>query len=116
MKHSLLPRLALLVFFVLISCGDNPQSVAKNFTENLAKGKISEAKKYATEPTGEMIDFASKIGAIPVNTDFTFIYVGKTIDGDQATVRYKESPDGQEETIKLVRIDGKWKVHMQPGK
>ncbi|MCW8796555.1 MAG: DUF4878 domain-containing protein [Chlorobium sp.] len=116
MNRYFLPGLALLLFFVLTSCGNSPQSVAKNFTENLAKGKISEAKKYATEPTGEMLDFASKIGAMPVNTDFTFIYVDKTVEGDQATVRYKESPDGHEETIKLVRIDGEWKVHMQPGK
>lgn len=111
-----MPRIVLFAFFVLMGCGDSPQSVAKNFTENLAKGKISEAKKYATEPTGEMLDFASKIGAMPVNTDFTFIYVDKTVEGEQATVRYKSSPDGQEETIKLVKIDGKWKVHMQPGK
>lgn len=111
-----MPRVVLFAFFVLMGCGDSPQSVAKNFTENLAKGKISEAKKYATEPTGEMLDFASKIGAMPVNTDFTFIYVDKTVEGEQATVRYKNSPDGQEETIKLVKIDGKWKVHMQPGK
>lgn len=111
-----MPRIVLFAFFVLMGCGDSPQSVAKNFTENLAKGKISEAKKYATEPTGEMLDFASKIGAMPVNTDFTFIYVDKTVEGEQATVRYKNSPDGQEETIKLVKIDGKWKVHMQPGK
>ncbi|MCG8377449.1 MAG: DUF4878 domain-containing protein [Chlorobiales bacterium] len=111
-----MPRIVLFAFFVLMGCGDSPQSVAKNFTENLAKGKISEAKKYATEPTGEMLDFAGKIGAMPVNTDFTFIYVDKTVEGEQATVRYKSSPDGQEETIKLVKIDGKWKVHMQPGK
>lgn len=111
-----MPRIVLFAFFVLMGCGDSPQSVAKNFAENLAKGKISEAKKYATEPTGEMLDFASKIGAMPVNTDFTFIYVDKTVEGEQATVRYKNSPDGQEETIKLVKIDGKWKVHMQPGK
>ena len=111
-----MPRIVLFAFFVLMGCGDSPQSVAKHFTENLAKGKISEAKKYATEPTGEMLDFASKIGAMPVNTDFTFIYVDKTVEGEQATVRYKSSPDGQEETIKLVKIDGKWKVHMQPGK
>lgn len=111
-----MPRIVLFAFFVLIGCGDSPQSVAKNFTENLAKGKISEAKKYATEPTGEMLDFASKIGAMPVNADFTFIYVDKTVEGEQATVRYKNSPDGQEETVKLVKIDGKWKVHMQPGK
>ena len=111
-----MPRIVLFAFFVLMGCGDSPQSVAKNFTESLAKGKISEAKKYATEPTGEMLDFASKIGAMPVNTDFTFIYVDKTVEGEQATVRYKSSPDGQEETIKLVKIDGKWKVHMQPTK
>ncbi len=116
MIHSVLLRLALFAFFVLISCGDSPQSVAKHFTENLAKGKISEAKKYATEPTGEMLDFASKIGAMPVNPDFTFVYVERTVEGDKATVVYRESVDGPDERISLVKIDGKWKVHMQPTK
>ena len=116
MKHNLLPRFFVLSLFFLASCGDNPQSVAKNFTENLAKGKITEAKKYATEPTGEMLDFTSKIGAMPVKPDFRFIYVDKTVEGDEATVVYKTSADGPEERIDLVRIDGKWKVHMQPGK
>ena len=116
MIHSVLHRLALFAFFVLISCGDSPQSVAKHFTENLAKGKISEAKKYATEPTGEMLDFASKIGAMPVNPDFTFVYVERTVEGDKATVVYRESVDGPDERISLVKIDGKWKVHMQPTK
>lgn len=116
MIHPLLPRLFVFVFLVLLSCGDSPQSVAKNFTENLAKGKISEAKKYATEPTGEMLEFASKIGAMPVDPDFTFVFVEKTVEGDKATVVYRKSVDGPDERISLVRIDGKWKVHMQPTK
>jgi hypothetical protein len=113
MIHPLLSRIALFAFLFLMGCGDSPQSVAKNFTENLAKGRISEAKKYATEPTGEMLDFASKIGAMPVNPDFTFVYVEKNIDGDKATVVYRESVDGPDERINLVKIDGEWKVHMQ---
>lgn len=116
MMHPFLLRLLVFAFLVLSSCGDSPQSVAKNFTENLAKGRISEAKKYATEPTGEMIEFASKIGAMPVNPDFRFVYVERTVDGDKATVVYRESVDGPDEHISLVRIDGKWKVHMQPAK
>lgn len=116
MMHPLLSRIAIFAFLFLVSCGDSPQSVARNFTENLAKGRISEAKKYATEPTGEMLDFASKIGAMPVNPDFTFVYVEKNVEGDKATVIYRESVDGPDERINLVRIDGKWKVHMQPTK
>ncbi len=116
MIHPLFPRLLVFVFLVLLSCGDSPQSVAKNFTENLAKGRISEAKKYATEPTGEMLEFASKIGAMPVDPDFTFVFVEKNVEGDKATVVYRESVDGPDERINLVRIDGKWKVHMQPTK
>ena len=111
-----LQRLLVFAFLVLLSCGDSPQTVAKNFTENLAKGRISEAKKYATEPTGKMLEFAGKIGAMPVNPDFKFVYVEKTVDGDKATVVYRESDDGPDERISLVRIDGKWKVHMQPTK
>ncbi|ASQ89640.1 hypothetical protein CHL67_00740 [Prosthecochloris sp. GSB1] len=116
MKHTVLPRLLLLSLFFLASCGDSPRSVARKFTENLAKGRTTEAKKYATEATGEMIDFASKLGAMPVKPDFRFVYVDRTVEGDRATVVYRESKDGPEEQIELVRVDGKWKVHMQPTK
>ncbi|ACF45211.1 hypothetical protein Paes_0152 [Prosthecochloris aestuarii DSM 271] len=106
-------RLAVLLFFVLAACAQSPESAARKFTENLAKGNLSEAKKYATEPTGQMLDFAGSIGVMPVDTDFTFIFISKSVEGDQASIIYKSSPDGPEETIDLVKIDGAWKVHMQ---
>ena len=41
---------------LLFSCSSGPENSAKNFTENLAKGKVEEAKKYATESAGTMLD------------------------------------------------------------
>ncbi|WP_232319781.1 hypothetical protein [Prosthecochloris sp. HL-130-GSB] len=90
-----------------------PESVAERFTESLAKGDIDEAKTYATGATGQMLDFAATVGVVPVDTGFSFILVSSEVEGDHATVVYKGSPDGPQEKLELVRIDGEWMVHMQ---
>ena len=78
----------------------------------MSQGKISESKKYATEQTGQFLDMAASMGVVPVEPNFRFILVDQSIDGNKAVVRYKEEQDGDIETIDLVKIDGKWKVHM----
>ena len=52
-----------------VSCSSNtPQFVAQNYLENLSKGKLTEAKKYATEQTGNFIDLSIWGGS-----DFDFL-------------------------------------------
>jgi hypothetical protein len=106
--------LAVLMSVALVAgCGKSPKDTAKAFTENLSKGKISESKKYATEQTGQLLDMASSMGVIPVEPNFRFILVEQVIDGNKAVVKYRETPDGEVESMDLVKIDGKWKVHMK---
>jgi len=108
-KYLLIP---LLVLF-MASCSSNaPKDVTKNFLEALAKGKIDDAKKYASAPTAK---FLEKIATIPgaseqmKQPDFKFTFVKESIEGDKATVTYKDQK-GEEEDVELIKEDGKWKV------
>lgn len=100
---------------LLFSCSSGPESTVKNFTENLAKGKVDEAKKYATVSTGKMIDFASGFGGLPVDPNFKFEMEKDSIVDNKAWVTYTNQK-GKKETIEVVKIDGDWLVHMESKK
>jgi hypothetical protein len=107
------------VLFILItvalmcSCSSGPKGTAQQFSENLAKGKVDEAKKYATETTGKLLDFASSVGGgSKINPDFKFIFVKDSIADNRAWVTFKGSENEKEQTLELVKIDGDWKVNM----
>lgn len=99
--------------FVLASCAPAPRSVAERFVENLAKGKISEAKKVSTDQTAKMLDLVSSFGSLPVEPDYKFVFVDEEVDGNKATVRFKDSKTQDVSEIKLVKVDGQWKVHFE---
>ena len=105
----------LAVSTLLFSCSSEPSNVVEKFTENLAKGKVDEAKKYATEPTGKMLDFASGFGALPIEPNFEFKMIKDSISENKAWVTFTNQK-GKEETIELVNIDGDWLVHMESKK
>ena len=100
---------------LLFSCSSGPSDAAKNFTENFAKGKVDEAKKYATESTGKMLDFASQLGKIKVKPNFKFEVLKDSIVENKAWVTLADSK-GNKETIELVKIDGDWLVHVESKK
>ncbi|WP_057938846.1 nuclear transport factor 2 family protein [Algoriphagus resistens] len=97
---------------LLFSCSSGPEESVKNFTENLAKGKVEEAKKYATEATGNVIDMASAMGSIPVDPDFKFEVLNDSIVGNRAWITIS-TPNGKGEVFQTVKIDGDWLVHME---
>ncbi len=116
MRKFSLSFLCLFSFFLLAACADNPRSTAQKFTENLAAGKISEAKQYATEPTGKLLDFAASLGTLPVNRDFRFTFISESVKDNRAKVVYREKPEAEEQTLDMVKVDGKWKVDLPTGK
>lgn len=93
----------------LTACSSGPTDVAKNFSENLAQGKVDEAKKYATESTGKLLDMASGFGGIKVKPNFKFDAIKDSIVGDKAWVFFKDE-NGEQQTVELVKVDGKWLV------
>lgn len=102
---------------VLFSCSSasGPEKVAKKFTENLAVGKVDEAKKYATEPAAKMLDLASAFGRLPLEPDFKLEAIKDSVVDNKAWVTYT-NPKGKVETMELVKIDGEWLVHMESKK
>tara|TARA_B110000196_G_C20631995_1_gene424492 strand:- start:91 stop:429 length:339 start_codon:yes stop_codon:yes gene_type:complete len=100
---------------LLFSCSSGPENSAKNFTENLAKGKVEEAKKYATESAGTMLDLASSFGGLTVDPNFKFEMIKDSIVENKSWITYTNQK-GEIETIELVKIDGDWLVHMDSKK
>jgi len=111
MKKTTLIIASISALLLLSGCGKSPSKVAKAFCENLAEGKMTEAKKYATEQTGQLIDMAASMGAIETNPDYKFVLIDETIDKNRAVVTCEAGPnDGK---INLVKIDGDWKVDIK---
>lgn len=109
MKKVITVIVLALMFFSCSSLG--PESVAKNFLENLAKGKVDEAKKYATEPTGKMLDLANNFGTLPVNPNFKFEMIRDSVVDNKAWVIFVDE-EGKEDVVELVKIDGNWLVNI----
>lgn len=101
---------------LLLSCSSNtPKNTAKHFSENIAKGKIEEAKKYCTEATGKLLDFASSLATVPVYPNYKFEFIKDSIVDNKAWITYKNEKD-KESTLELVKIDDKWLVHHETKK
>lgn len=104
-----------MVLGLLASCASGPEKAVEKFAENLAKGKVEEAKKYATESTGKLIDMASGFGGIDVEPNYQFSMIKDSIVGNKAWVTYINQK-GKEETMQVVKIDGDWLVHVESKK
>ncbi|MDG4949453.1 DUF4878 domain-containing protein [Weeksellaceae bacterium KMM 9724] len=106
------------ISFLLISCSTGPEKAAKNFSENLAKGKVDEAKKYATESTGKLLDFTSGFGGLKVDPDFKFKFIKDSIVDNRAWVTFKDESkeSAKEQDIELVKVDGEWLIHVESKK
>lgn len=94
----------------LCSCSRSHTDVARDFSENMAKGKIEEAKKYATDATGNMLDFASGTGSLSVDPNYKFTKIRDSVADNRAWVVFMDG--NREETLELVKVDGKWLVHI----
>lgn len=99
------------VAIAMVSCSNGPKDSVKNFTENLSKGKVNEAKKYATESTGKLVDLASSFGGMPIEPNYKFEFIKDSIVDNEAWVKFKNQ-DKKEQEMHVVKIDGKWLVHM----
>lgn len=96
----------------MVSCSQGPKDSAIKFTENVAKGKIDEAKKYATEPTGKLLELAVSFGGMPIDPNAKVEFVKDSIVDNKAWVTIK-NPKGIEQELTLVKLDGKWLVNME---
>jgi hypothetical protein len=109
--------LLVIIFFFIFACSDNnPKPVAKNFLTALNHLDFKKAKEYSTEETGKLLDmmsgFARMIPDSSKEREKKFEITGEIIDGDKATVSYKEEGREDEQSIPLVKVNGQWKVAM----
>jgi hypothetical protein len=101
--------------FLLWNCGgkDSPRSVADKFLKAMSTQDFETAKKYGTEETTKLLDMLNgftKMSPDSVSKDMKFEITREKVNGDNATIFYKE--DGREGELQLpmVKVDGKWKV------
>lgn len=122
MKKTFLSLMAVaLVIVSVISCGSksDPKGVALNYLNALKKMDYETAKKFGTPETGKMLDMISSFSSMVPDS---VKEQGKNVkieikeakeDGDKCTIKFSSSdkPDA-EETLSLVKKDGKWLVNM----
>ncbi|HRD53773.1 MAG TPA: DUF4878 domain-containing protein [Flavobacteriales bacterium] len=109
--------LALATTVILAACGGGgdmtPSQVAEKYLAHLNKMEFKEAKAYGTEKTAGMLDLLSGMAAMMPKTDNVSSKItGETIDGDKATVTYRTDGKDADETLTLIKQDGKWLVDM----
>lgn len=110
MKKTLF--LLIVSFLFLTSCSKSPSKVAINFMENLRHGKIEEAKKYATDASCKQLDLAAQQGGMNIDPDYKCKVKNEEIDGNKAVVKFDNGNSFGLSELRLVKIDGDWKVHL----
>ncbi|NOZ34636.1 MAG: DUF4878 domain-containing protein [Chlorobi bacterium] len=114
----------LVVTFFMAACGgssSNPQNVAKDFFKALSEKNYDKAKDLGTDNTAMMIGMIESFAKMAPEGqdtdsgmgDLSAIKWGETkVKGDSATCFYS-TPDKENQTIALKKVDGKWKVDMK---
>lgn len=109
-KLKLLPLL--FVLLMSIACGSSgPGDTAKAFVESLSKGEINDAKSHCTPQVAGMIDMWIAVDAIKFSPDAKFSVSKETVNGDLAEVQVTQGDSAKPDTIKLMKVDGKWLVN-----
>jgi hypothetical protein len=112
--------LAFVSFSFLASCSNdgNPEAVAEKFLNHVNKGEFKEAKEYCDEQTAQLIGMMESMVAGKEDEmkklDAKVEIISSEVKDDKATVKYKttstKEPVGKEQSLQLVKVDGKWKV------
>ncbi|HEU4496198.1 MAG TPA: DUF4878 domain-containing protein [Flavobacterium sp.] len=113
--------LGFLSFSLFASCSNdsNPEAVAEKFLNHVNKGEFAEAKEYCDEQTASLIGMMESMAAGKKEelkkNDGKIEIISSEIKDDKATVKYKtvggKAPaSDKEQSLSLVKVDGKWKV------
>lgn len=105
-------------FFASCSSDNDPEAVAKKFLDHVNKGEFKEAKEYCDEQTASLIGMMEGMAGDKTkelkDSDVKVEIVSSEVKDDKATVKYKstggKSANSAEQTLNLVKVDGKWKV------
>jgi hypothetical protein len=117
-RNNLGARSSLVVFlscvFLLAACSWNsPRHVAKAYLDAVNEQDYEEAKKYATDDTRKLLNMFSSLAAITPDSlkrGFDFEISDERVTGDTAWVGYTMANSNRRQELKLIRIEGRWKV------
>jgi len=107
----------LLLVLILAGCGGNtPSKSASKFLNAFNEKDYEEARKYASPETAKLVDLMESLSKMSTSIDTLqhnkIEVVSEKIDGETATVTFREEGSDETEDIKLKKIDGKWMVHI----
>lgn len=119
------------VTFALAACGggNGPgATIVKMNAELCSSGDPSTIGKYASASSQPVVGMITAVMSEPAKaeemkkqvkegceTAKPIEILEEKIDGDKATVRFR-NPEGEEETQQLVKEDGEWKIVLTPDK
>jgi hypothetical protein len=104
-----------MIFIVLLAgCSifsSSPKSVVEKFYKSIEQNDVKAMSEVATKETVElMVLFGSKVQAALV-ANGKIKSMTETINGDTAVVK-TIFESGEEDSVDLIKVDGKWKVHV----
>ncbi len=107
-------------FFASCSSDNDPEAVAEKFLNHVNKGEFKEAKEYCDEQTASLIGMMESMAGDKTkelkDQNIKTEIISSEVKDDKATVKYKSTggkagaTTGAEQTLNLVKVDGKWKV------
>ncbi len=109
--------IAAIVVVAFASCGNKantPEAVAEKYLNHLNKKEFDEAKKLATEETGQMLDMMKSFSGVGGTQEVKEVKIENMkceTTEDKSVCKY--NADGKEETLNLVKKDGKWLVEQK---
>lgn len=109
--------IAAIVVIAFASCGNKtntPEAVAEKYLNHLNKKEFDEAKKIATEETGQMLDMMKSFSGVGGTQEVKEVKIEglkcETTE-DKSVCNY--TADGKAEVINLVKKDGNWLVEQK---
>lgn len=122
MKKIVLFVSAVILVFAFTSCGNttSPKDVVNDYYAALQKGDFEKALSYTTMTNSEEIQQSvKKMQGIEFNvSEYEILDEEIAEDGNSATVKVKfsytssfnKNPEEKNETLNLIKEDGKWKI------
>lgn len=105
--------LSVIIGFIACGGSDTPRSVAEKFLKSMSTEDFETAKKYGTEETEKLLDMMAgfkKMSADSTKRELKFEITREKVEGENATIYYKEEGKEGELQLPMKKMDGKWKV------
>jgi len=106
------------ILLALVACdaGKSPKKTAQKFLNAFNEKNYEEARKYSTAETIKLIDLMENLSKMASDLDTVkhgkIEVINEIIEGETATVTFREAGEEGEEELKLKKVDGKWLVHI----